>query len=51
MSKSESDTMEPASKNVVNDMSKSEIINKTKLSVKTGIMENNSVYNIEGWKR
>ena len=35
MSKSEDKKMEPASKNVANNMSKSEIINNAKLSVKT----------------
>ena len=37
--------MSRASKNVVNNMSKSETINKTKLSVETNIRENNSIYN------
>ena len=41
MSESEDDSMEPASKNIVNDMSKSGIINNAKLSVKTGMKWNN----------
>ena len=45
MSESENDTMGRASKNVANNMSKSETFNKTKLSIETGIRENSSIYN------
>ena len=45
MSESENDTMGRASKNVVNNMSKSETFNETKLSVEIGIREYMSIYN------
>ena len=45
MNRSENDTMSRASKNVENNMSKSETFKKAKLSIKTDIRENNNVYN------
>jgi hypothetical protein len=39
VSESEEDRMEPASKNVVNDMSKPAIVNNTKLPIETDIKE------------
>ena len=45
LNRSENDTMSRASKNVENNMSKSETFNKTKLSVETDTRENNNVYN------
>ena len=38
-SESKDNTMEPASKNVINDMSKSAIVNNTKLFIKTDIVD------------
>ena len=45
LSESKNDTMGPGSKNVVNDMSKSESTNKSKMYIEADIWENTNIYN------